>query len=34
MTGELSIADYIRTKHKRFRKNTDYETYVNAIDQD
>ena len=34
MTGELSIADNTRTKHNRFRNNTDYETYVNAIDQD
>ena len=34
MVGELSIADHICQTHIRFRNITDYESYINAIDQD
>ena len=34
MVGELSIADHIRQTHIRFRNINDYESYINAIDQD
>ena len=34
MVGRLSNGDQIRESHIRFRKNTVYESYINAIDQD
>ena len=34
MIGKLSIGDRLRTTHIRFRNITDYERYINAIDQD
>ena len=34
MVGELSIADHNRQTHIRFRNITEYESYINAIDQD
>ena len=33
MVGELSIANHIRQTHIRFRDNFDYESFINAIDQ-
>ena len=33
MIGDLSIAEHIRKTHFRFRNSTDYEHYINAIDQ-
>ena len=32
--GKLSIGIQLRTTHIRFRNNTDYESYIKAIDQD
>ena len=32
--GELSIADHIRHTHIRFIFVTDYESYINVIDED
>ena len=34
MVGKLSIGDQIRETHIRFRNITDYDAYINAIDQD
>ena len=34
MIGRLKIADHIRETHIRFRNITDYEAYINSIDQD
>ena len=34
MVGELSIADHIRQTHIRFRNINDYESYINAFEQD
>ena len=34
MFGELSIADHIRQTHIRFGNINDYESYIDAIDQD
>ena len=34
MVGELSIADHIRQTHIGFGNINDYESYINAIDQD
>ena len=34
MVGELSIADHIRHTQIIFRNINDYESYINAIDQD
>ena len=34
MVGKVAVDDQIRETHVRFRKNTDYEAYINAIDQD
>ena len=34
LVGQLSIADHIPQTHIRFRKITDYESYINAINQD
>ena len=34
MVGNIKIGDQIRQTHIRFRNITDYETYINAIDQD
>ena len=33
MIGEFSVADHIQQTHFRFKKNTDYEIYNNALDQ-
>ena len=34
MVGNLKVADQIRQTHIRFRNISDYEAYINAIDQD
>ena len=34
MVGNLKISDQIRQTHIRFRNISDYEAYINAIDQD
>ena len=34
LVGELSFGDHIRQTHIRFRNINDYESYINAIDQD
>ena len=34
MVGNLKVGDQIRQTHIRFRNITDYEAYVNSIDQD
>ena len=34
MVGKSNIGDQIRTTHIRFGNITDYEAYINAIDQD
>ena len=34
MVGKLSVGDQIRETHFRFRNLTEYESYINAIDQD
>ena len=34
MFGKMSVGDQIRETHIRFRSNTEYESYINAIDQD
>ena len=34
MVGNLKIGDQIRQTHIRFRNISDYEAYINAIDQD
>ena len=34
MVGKLSIGDQIRETHFRHRNITEYEAYINAIDQD
>ena len=34
MVGKLSVGDQIRETHIRFRKITDYESYINAFNQD
>ena len=34
MVGRLKIADQTRETHIRFRNMKDYESYINAIDQD
>ena len=34
MVGKLSVGDQIREKYIRFRNLTDYEAYINAIDQE
>ena len=33
MIGKLSVGDQIRTTHVRFGNNTDYETYINSVDE-
>ena len=33
MVGKLSVGDQIRTTHIRFRNITDYEAYINSIDE-
>ena len=33
MVGKLSVGDEIRETHIRFRNITDYEAYINAIDE-
>ena len=33
MAGKLSIGDQIRETHIRLRNITDYESYINAIDE-
>ena len=34
MAGNLKVSDQIRQTHIKFRKISDYEAYINAIDQD
>ena len=34
MVGRLKIADQTRETHIRFRNLNDFESYINAIDQD
>ena len=34
MVGNLKVGDQIRQTHFRFRNISDYESYINAIDQD
>ena len=34
MVREISIGDHIHQTHIRFRNINDYESYINAIDQD
>ena len=34
MVGKLSIADHIRQTHIRFKNIIEYESYINAFDQD
>ena len=34
MVGNLKVGDQIRQTHIRFRNISDYEAYINAIDQD
>ena len=34
MIGNLKVGDQIRQTHSRFRIISDYEAYINAIDQD
>ena len=34
MFGNLKVGNPIRQTHIRFRNNSDYEAYINAIDQD
>ena len=34
MVGALVVADHIRQTHIRLRNLTDFESYINAIDQD
>ena len=34
MVGNLKVGDQIRQTHIRFRNITDYEAYINSIDQD
>ena len=34
MVGRLKIADQTRKTHIRYKNITDYESYINAIDQD
>ena len=33
LIGKLSVGDEIRQTHIRLRKITDYESYINAIDE-
>ena len=33
MVGRLKIGDQIRTNDNRFRNITDYEAYINSIDE-
>ena len=33
MVGKLSVGDQVRKTHKRFSNVTDYEAYINAIDE-
>ena len=33
MIGNLKVGGQIRQTHIRFRKNTDYEAYINSIDE-
>ena len=33
MIGNLKVGDQIRQTHIRFRNITDYEAFINAIDQ-
>ena len=34
MIGNLKVGDQIRQTHIRFRNISDYEAYINSIDQD
>ena len=34
MVGNLKVCDQIRQTHIRFRHISDYEAYINSIDQD
>ena len=34
MVGRLKIGDQVRTTHFRFRNITNYESWINAMDQD
>ena len=33
LIGKLSVGDEIGQTHNRVRKNSDYESYINAIDE-
>ena len=33
MVGSLKVGDQIRQKHIRFRNITDYQAYINSIDE-